>query len=66
MITIEYRIIQAFAEELKENGIKFTMDDLARRLGISKRTLYEYFSSKADILDALIEDAFAEVDKKTN
>jgi len=64
VITIEYRIIQAFAEELKENGIKFTMDDLARRLGISKRTLYEHFSSKADILDALIEDAFAEVDKK--
>jgi|SRR5690625_917833 len=64
MLTLKYRIIQAFAEELKENGIKFTMDDLAHRLGISKRTLYEHFSSKADILDELIEDAFSEVDKK--
>ncbi|WP_152658232.1 TetR/AcrR family transcriptional regulator [Oceanobacillus sp. CFH 90083] len=61
---MKYRIIQGFAAELKENGIKFTMDDLARRLGISKRTLYEHFSSKADILDALIEDSFSEVDEK--
>lgn len=61
---MKYRILQGFAEELKENGIKFTMDDLARRLGISKRTLYEHFSSKADILDVLIEDAFSEVDKR--
>lgn len=64
-LPIKHRIIQAFAEELKENGIKFTMDDLARRLGISKRTLYEQFSSKAEILDALIETSFAEVDDKT-
>ncbi|WP_066192510.1 MULTISPECIES: TetR/AcrR family transcriptional regulator [Gracilibacillus] len=61
---MEQRIIQGFAEELKKSGIKFTMDDLARHLGISKRTLYEHFSSKADILDALIEDSFSEVDKR--
>lgn len=61
---IRQRIIQGFAEELKTNGIKFTMDDLARRIGISKRTLYEHFSSKAEILEALIETSFSEVDKK--
>lgn len=57
---IEQRIIQGFAEELRESGIKFTMDDLSRRLGISKRTLYEHFSSKSEILDALIDDTFSE------
>lgn len=41
------------------------MDDLAHRLGISKRTLYEHFSSKAEILDALIVETFADVDAKT-
>ncbi|GAB2548063.1 TetR family transcriptional regulator [Gracilibacillus alcaliphilus] len=61
---MKHRITRGFAEELKHNGIKFTMDDLVRRLGISKRTLYEHFSSKADILEALIDDSFSEVDEK--
>lgn len=53
-------------EELQDKGIKFTMDDLARRLGISKRTLYEHFSSKAEVLDTIIEQTLQESDAKTN
>ncbi|WP_019419428.1 TetR/AcrR family transcriptional regulator [Paenibacillus sp. OSY-SE] len=60
------RIMKAFMEELQDKGIKFTMDDLARRLGISKRTLYEHFSSKAEVLDTIIEQTLQESDAKTN
>ncbi|MCM3340860.1 TetR/AcrR family transcriptional regulator [Paenibacillus sp. MER TA 81-3] len=60
------RIMKAFMEELQDKGIKFTMDDLARRLGISKRTLYEHFSSKAEVLDTIIEQTLQEGDAKTN
>ncbi|MFW5433378.1 TetR/AcrR family transcriptional regulator [Paenibacillus apiarius] len=60
------RIMKAFMEELQDKGIKFTMDDLARRLGISKRTLYEHFSSKAEVLDTIIEQTLEEGDAKTN
>ncbi|MFJ7954251.1 TetR/AcrR family transcriptional regulator [Lysinibacillus sp. NPDC096418] len=59
------RIIQAFIEETRNNGIKFTMDDLAKRLGISKRTLYENFSSKVDILDSIIDFTLSEFDEQT-
>ncbi|MFJ7738402.1 TetR/AcrR family transcriptional regulator [Lysinibacillus sp. NPDC097287] len=59
------RIIQAFIEETRNNGIKFTMDDLAKRLGISKRTLYENFSSKVDILDSIIDLTIKEFDEQT-
>lgn len=59
------RILKAFIEEIRENGMKFTMDDLAKRLGISKRTLYEHFSSKVEILETIIEQTFSEVDEKT-
>jgi len=59
------RIIQGYIEELQEKGMKFTMDDLAARIGISKRTLYEQFSSKAEILDEIIEQTFTELDEKT-
>lgn len=59
------RIINGFIEEIQNNGIKFTMDDLARRLGMSKRTLYEHFSSKVSILDAIIDLTFEEFDAET-
>ncbi|WP_414730937.1 TetR/AcrR family transcriptional regulator [Bacillus sp. FJAT-28004] len=59
------RIMKAFIEEIHNNGIKFTMDDLASRLGISKRTLYEHFPSKVSILDAIIEQTLSEFDVKT-
>lgn len=59
------RIINAFIEETRNNGIKFTMDDLAKRLGISKRTLYEHYSSKIDILDSIIDVTLAEFDEQT-
>lgn len=63
---IKDRIIRASIEEIQEKGVKFSVDDLAKRLGISKRTLYQYFSSKAEILDLIIDQTFAEYDQKAN
>jgi AcrR family transcriptional regulator len=60
------RIMKAFIEEIHDKSMKFTMDDLARRLGISKRTLYEHFSSKVAILDAIIDSTLAEFDERTD
>lgn len=57
--------MNGFIEETQSNGIKFTMDDLARRLGMSKRTLYEQFPSKVSILDAIIDMTFEEFDRET-
>ena len=61
---IKDRIMKGFIEEIRDKGMKFSMDDLARRLGISKRTLYEHFSSKVEILEAIIEQTFSEGDEK--
>lgn len=37
-------------------GIKtVTMDDLARELGISKKTIYKYFADKSDLIRSIIE-----------
>ena len=60
------RIMKAFLEEIHEKSMKFTMDDLAKRLGISKRTLYQHFSSKTEILDAIIDSTLNEFDEKTD
>lgn len=54
------RILTAAAEEMKTRGVKFTMSNLAKRLSLSKTSLYEHFSSKNelvhDILSMAIED----------
>ena len=59
------RIMNGFIEESRINGVKFTMDDLAARLGISKRTLYENFPSKVTILDSIIDMTLEEFDDQT-
>lgn len=56
-VTTEYReqlkgrILQSAMHEFRTNGIKqVKMDDIARKLGISKRTLYEIYGNKEDLL----------------
>lgn len=44
------KIIDAAIEAFTEDGLKFTMNDLARKLGISKKTIYTIFASKQDVL----------------
>jgi len=45
------------------NGLtKFTMDDIAAKLGISKATLYKYFASRAEILDAVVRRRIMEIE----
>ncbi len=61
---MQERILTACIEELKENGVKFTMDSLAKRLGISKRTLYETVPSKEKVISLVIEHVFADVKEK--
>ncbi|MFN4233290.1 MAG: TetR/AcrR family transcriptional regulator [Bacteroidia bacterium] len=51
----EQIIIQAF-ELFMKNGIKsMTMDDIAKNMAISKKTLYQYFSNKDELVNAVLE-----------
>lgn len=55
-MNLKERIIQTSSELFCENGIKsITMDMIAETLGISKRTLYENFTDKND----LVNDCFS-------
>ena len=49
------RIIEAALAEMDEHGVRFTMGNLAARLGISKRTLYEHFDSKEVLVEAIVD-----------
>jgi len=58
------RIFYGAIEEFRKNGVKFTMDSLASRLGISKRTLYETVPSKTDVFEMVIDRTFADVKRQ--
>ncbi len=49
-------IIRKVAQLYNKYGIKsITMDDVAHELGISKKTLYEHFSDKLHLVNAVVE-----------
>ncbi|TLU98137.1 TetR/AcrR family transcriptional regulator [Dyadobacter luticola] len=51
------RIIKAACELFWRYGIKsVTMDDIAKELGISKRTIYQHYADKEAILALVIEE----------
>jgi len=52
---VKMRIMTAAMEELNEYGIRFTMANLATRLAISKRTLYEHFDSKEVLIESIVD-----------
>jgi TetR/AcrR family transcriptional regulator, cholesterol catabolism regulator len=55
MVDIKERIIESASELFKTYGIRsVTMDSLANQLGMSKRTIYEVFSDKDELLMAVL------------
>lgn len=55
------RIVQAVYQEMYHCGLKFSIRDLANRLGISTKTIYQHFESKALIIDYMVEQSIAEM-----
>jgi len=52
---VKNRIIERATSLFTENGIKgITMDDLAQYMGMSKRTIYEYFKDKKQLINECV------------
>ena len=56
------RIMAAAMEEINGQGTRFTMGELAARLGISKRTLYENFESKEVLIEAIVDAVIQDIE----
>ena len=48
-------ILEATAIAIHERGLSVSVDEIARRAGVSKQTIYNHYGSKADLVRALIE-----------
>jgi AcrR family transcriptional regulator len=58
------RIVTEARQRFFSLGIRrVTMDDLAYDLGMSKRTLYQHFRTKAELVEAVFRDKFQSVEQ---
>ncbi len=61
MNEIRQKILDAVLGEFKKKGAKFTMDDVAAELHMSKKTIYKEFNDKEEIFDALVDYSFDKI-----
>lgn len=55
---LKEKILEAMIVVFNQKGIKFTMDDLAKQLEISKKTIYTVFLNKEALLYAMVDYMF--------
>ncbi len=58
--TVRDRILRESIESLRREGLKFSVDTLADRLKISKKTVYKFFPDKEALALALYETYYAD------
>lgn len=58
MDAIEQKILNAVADLFEEKGLRFTMQELASSLHMSKKSIYKLYDNKEDLMIRLIEDGF--------
>lgn len=62
---LKERIIESASMLFFRNGIKsMTMSDIANKMGVSKRTLYEVFRDKEELLEECLSYYHAKADRK--
>lgn len=58
---LKERVLEAVIGEFNDKGLKFTMDDIAKRLGISKRTLYTVIQDKEELFFNMVDYIFSDI-----
>lgn len=56
--TIREQILEATILVFNKKGMKFTMDDIARELGMSKKTIYTVFADKQELVYDMVDYCF--------
>ncbi|MCR4637042.1 transcriptional regulator, TetR family [Butyrivibrio fibrisolvens] len=52
------KILETVIVEYKAKGLKFTMDDIAKELHMSKKTIYKIYHDKEEMLDSMVDYVF--------
>lgn len=58
------RILKWSRKEILRRGFRFTMSELARQLGVSTKTIYEFYPSKDELIGEILRKAIDELQVK--
>ena len=61
MIDTKNKIILSAIYHYEKSGVKFKIEDIAKSLSISKKSIYEYFDSKQSIITHVIDYIFDDI-----
>ena len=64
--TVREEILEGCLKIFNERGLKFTVDDLAKTLGKSKKTIYAFYKGKPEVLDAMVDYCFDSIKADEN
>ena len=58
---LQEQILEETLKIFNEKGLKFTMDDIAHDLGISKKTIYTIFKTKEQLFFTMVDYLFDQI-----
>lgn len=58
---IKERILDTTIDIFSQDGLKFTMDSLAKKLSMSKKTIYKFFPDKQSLLHEMVDYSFNQI-----
>lgn len=61
---MKQRIMLQAQQEIFKIGFRFTMADMAKQCGISTKTIYEWYSSKEELIRDMVEQAIEEIKER--
>lgn len=59
-------IIKLSIQKLQKDGLRFSIDDIAKNLKISKKTIYKYFCSKEELAISIYKTYYENTKKELN
>ncbi len=67
MLDDKQRILEKAAEKFMETGFsKVTIEELSNELGVSKKTIYKFYTSKDELLQAIVRTMLSRVEREVN
>lgn len=63
---IRETILEGTIKAFNRKGLKFTMDDIAKELGMSKKTIYTVFEDKESLFLAMVDYMFDHIKESEN
>lgn len=61
MPNMQQMIMLSAIKQYEKSGVKFKMEDIAKSLSISKKSIYEYFDSKEILIASCVDYVFEDI-----